>query len=812
MKFDGLNENEVSELRRKFGENVLPDKLEFSKTLLFLSQFKSPLIYIVLFAAFLSLVFKEYIDASLIGVVVVLNVIMGFFQEYNAQKTLEALRRIIKPKTTVIRDGQKKEVETKELVPGDLVVVDIGDRVPADGKLVDGLIDGSKLLIREAILTGEEEPMEKTKEKDSNRLFMGTIVAAGRGIMKVEKTGRETEIGKIGKSLSEIKEEKTPLQVKLEDFARNLAWIIVSVCLVIFLVGVLHQEGVWYMFKMAIILAVAAIPEGLPIAVTIILALGMRRILKRHGLVKKLLAIETLGAVSVICTDKTGTLTEGIMRVAKTDFVNEDKAIFALTLANDQRNNLEIALWDYIKSKGKSPKLLFDGCKRVYEESFTSEKKYMMTINEIGGHSIAFIMGAPEIVLSFCGVKDREKKEVFEKIEKMAAEGLKVLGLAAKESGELKEKKDFSWLGLVGVEDPIREGVREAISFARSAGIEVKIVTGDYRKTAEKVALNLGFKFGPENVMEGQELENISEAGLKKRINDIILFTRATPHQKLKIVKALQDNGEAVSMTGDGVNDALALKKANIGVVLGDSSDVAKEAGDLILLDNNFKTIIAACEEGRLIFSNIKKVVGYVLSNSFAEIFLIFGAMVLNFAPPLTVAQILWIHLVCDGPPDIVLGFEKNKSELMKEKPKEMKKEGILSGPMKFLIFSISLIIGSLSLFFFWYFYKTTGNLNLARTVAFSTVVSADLVYIFSFKSLKRSIFKTEGFFQNKYLFLAVLYGFLLTFAAIYLPGLNKILGTTPLKPIYWFLALSVAVMTTLLIEIVKFWANKRKN
>ncbi len=289
------------------------------------------------------------------------------------------------------------------------------------------------------------------------------------------------------------------------------------------------------------------------------------------------------------------------------------------------------------------------------------------------------------------------------------------------------------------------------------------------------------------------------------------MFTRVTPHQKFKIVKALQENGEIVSMTGDGVNDALALKKADIGVVMGDSSDVAKEAGDLILLDNDFKTITAACEEGRLIFANIKKVVGYVLSNSFSEIFLIFGAMVCNLASPLTVAQILWLHFICDGPPDIVLGFESNRKELMTEKPQKIKKASVLDGPMKFLIFAISLIIGISSLAFFWYFYKTTGNLDLARTIAFSIVVLPDFFYIFSFKSLKKSIFRTEGFFKNKYLFLAVIFGCVLMLAAIYVPSLNKILGTVPLKPFYWIFALGIALITTFLVEIVKLAANRQR-
>jgi Ca2+-transporting ATPase len=401
-----------------------------------------------------------------------------------------------------------------------------------------------------------------------------------------------------------------------------------------------------------------------------------------------------------------------------------------------------------------------------------------------------------------------EKKEILAKIEKYAGEGLKVLGLSYKEEGELKETKNHIWLGLAGIEDPIREGVRETIQNTLEAGIKIKIVTGDHRKTAQKVAKNLGFLIKKENIMDGHDLEKISDKELKRIIDRIILFARVSPHQKLKIIKVLQEKGEIVAMTGDGVNDAPALKRADIGVVLGNSSDVAKEAGDLILLDNNFKTIVSACEEGRLIFSNIKKVVGYVLSNAFDEIIVIAGAFLFALPFPLTVVQILWINLICDGPPDFMLGFEPKEESLMKEKPRKIGKEDILSNSMKFLIFFISLAAGGFSLLFFWYFYNHSGDIVLARTVVFATIATASLVYIFSFKSLKESIFKIN-IFQNKFLFLGVIYGFALIFLAVYLPGLNRLLGTTPLLLKHWFLVFGVAVFTTFLAEIVKYFKNK---
>lgn len=808
MLHKGLNEQQVLGLRNKYGENVIPFKEETAWLSTLFSQLKSPLIYILIIVGLISLILKEYFNAGLIGFVIIVNVLMGFFQEYNAKKTLTALRKILKPKTIVIRAGQRKEIEVKELVPGDLVVLGSGDRIPADGKLIEGM----SLLVNEAILTGEEEAVTKNeKEEESNFFFMGTTVISGRGVMEVIKTGKETEMGKIEKSLTEIKEEKTPLQIKLEIFAKNLALIVLLACLFIFIFGVLHKENPFEMFRMAIILSIAAIPEGLPIAITVILALGMRKILKRQGLVKTLLSIETLGSTSVICTDKTGTLTEGKMRVAKTDFLDKDKALLALILNNEQRSSLEVAIWDYAKiEKEFNPQDIFAQSKRIYEEPFDSEKKYSMTINEVEGRENAFLMGAPEIVISFCQILDNDKNDILEEIEKWADEGLRILGIAFKESGDLKEKKEFFWLGLIGIADPIRKEAKEAILLAQKAGIKVKIVTGDYRKTAERVASNLGFNLESKNVLEGRELEVISEEELKNRIDDIILFTRITPLQKQKIVKALQEKGEIVAMTGDGVNDALALKKANIGVAVGSACDVAREAADLILLDNNFKTIVAACEEGRLIFSNIKKTVGYVLSNSFSEIALIFGSVLLGFPFPLTVVQILWIHLICDGPPDLMLAFEPKEKLLMAETPKNIKKEEVLGGFTKFLILVVSLVAGALSLFLFWYLGIKEGNLNLGRTVAFATIASVSLIYIFAYKNLKKPIIKMESFFQNKFMFFGVAYGFLLLFLAIYLPFLNKVLGTIPLKPLHWLLIFAVALFTTLIVELVKIFPIKK--
>ncbi len=803
----GLAEKEILSLQEKYGENILPSKEGTPPLIILLRQFKNPLIYVLLLIGFFSALFGEFFDVILILAVAFLNVSMSFFQEYNAQKTLMALRQILKPIVVVMRGGLRKRIEAKNLVPGDLVILGAGDKVPADGKL----IEGNNLLLNEAILTGEEEAVNKSTKEKENDLFMGTIIIFGQGIMRVSVIGQETQVGKIGKSLAEIQEEPTPLQIKLGIFIRSLAKFILVVCSAIFLVGLILGQGFWQMLKTSIVLSLAAIPEGIPMAITVVLILGMRRVLKRNGLVKNLLSVETLGSTSVICTDKTGTLTEGKMKVVEADFVDQTHGLLALMLANNQRTNIEMAFWDHVFSqKHLIPKEIVNSMTKIYEEPFDSEKKYSLAINKIKDKETAFIVGGAEIVLSFCQVQEEEKNKILSSIKDWASRGLKVVGLAYKEKENLKETKNYSWLGLVGIEDPLREGVKEAIETAQQAGIKIKIVTGDYRLTAERIASNLGLKFTDEQVIEGSELETITDENLRERINEIVLFTRTTPHQKLKIVKALQDKGEVVAMTGDGVNDAPALKKADIGVVVGSGSDVAKEASDLILLDNNFKTIVIACEEGRLILSNLKKVIGYALSNSFAEIILIFGAMIVNLPTPLTVVQILWIHLICDGPPDILLSFEPKENGLMQENPRALRRENILSPTMKLLILVVSLSAGLASLFLFSFYLKSQEDLILARTIAFATLSIVDIVYIFAFKNSKKIIFQTENFFANKLLFLGLVYGFILIFAAIYLPVFNRLLGTMPLQIFEWLLILAVALMVTSLIELVKFVATRK--
>jgi Ca2+-transporting ATPase len=805
MEYLGLSEDEVLALKKKFGKNLIFEKEKISLIKILFSQLKSYLLLILAIVAGISLFFGEFFDFVLIISVLILNTLMGFFQEYNAKRTLYALRKILKPMAMVIRERKRKLIEAKDLVPGDLVVLISGDKIPADGKLIQG-----EILVSEAILTGEEEGITK---KEGAKVFMGTTVLSGKGIMEVEKIGKKTEFGKIGKALVEIEEGKTPLQKKLEELSKNLAILVLAICFLIFLSQILRGGKIYHAFKTSIVLAAAAIPEALPVIITIILALGMKRILKKQGLVKTLLATEVLGSTSVICLDKTGTLTEGKMEVLKFEFENKEEALKVMLLNNEERTSLEIALFNFAKENLKeiSEKLLKEG-KEIFEEPFDSAKKYSMSIWEIEGKKVSLLTGAPEVVFYFCKIDEEKRKKYLKILDEWAEEGLRVLAFAKKEMGDLKEKKDFDFLGIVGISDPVRKEAKEMIEIAKKAGISVKIVTGDYRKTAERVAKSLGLKIEPENVMESEELERISKEELKEKIDKIVLFTRVLPHQKRKIVDCLQKKGEVVAMTGDGVNDALALKEADIGIAVGEATEVAKEAADLILLDSNFKTIISTCEEGRLILSNIKKSVGYVLSNSFLEIAVLFLAGILKLPPPLTIPQILYLHLICDGPPDLIFAFEPKERDLMERKPIDIRKEPILDKLLVTLIFSITVFVSLISILLFFNLGIKSENLKLASTLVFAILGTIDLIYVISFKNLRKPIIKTENFFKNKFLPLAILYGFLLLFFSIYFPPLQKVLNTVPLQIFHWLIIFGIGILTTILLEILKSIFSKNHN
>jgi Ca2+-transporting ATPase len=810
LALNGLTSDQVLEQRQQYGENILPAEKGPSAWSILFSQLKSPLVYIILAAAFVSLIVGEFGDFAIIMVVVVIDAVLGFIQEYQAQRTYSALKGLLKPTTTVIRDGERKEIEVRELVPGDMAVLNAGEHVPGDGQIVEG----TKLSADEAILTGESEPVNKSTASGQNQLFMGTTVVTGRGLMQVSHTGCQTELGKIATSLQEHVEVETPLQVRMKAFSKTLTRIVVGFTLAILISGLVMGRPFLEMLRTSIILAIAAVPEGLLIAVTVILVLGMRKILKRSGLVKKMLAVETLGSVTVICTDKTGTLTEGRMRVTRTDLWDKGRAMQVMALCNDLEGPVDIALWEYTYEELDQRKVeeLTEKSERLEEELFTSETKFMITSNRLDGSRYDFLKGAPEIVLGMCSTAPEErrfaKERLLEQVDAWASEGLRLLGLAYRLHGALDLHSGYTWVGLVGMQDPIRDGVPEAIQVARRGGIQVKMITGDYSRTAERIGRNIDlFKEGDE-ILEGEDIERLSDEELRQHVGLAAIFARIRPNDKLRIVRALQENEEITSMIGDGVNDAPALKRSNIGVVVGTATDVAKENADLILLDNSFRTVVAAVEEGRVIFENIRKVVAYTLSNSFAEVLLIFVSMILGWPAPLLVAQILWIHLICDGPSDIVLGFEPKENGIMDEKPRSIK-EPVLTPLGLSLIGVISISSAVIGLLLFHHFSTVHGSIVEGRSFVFASFAVNSMIYIFAYRSLRQPIVRMAPLSQNKPLVWAVVAGLLLAILPFVIPALGEVLGVVPLDLEQWALVFTVAGGLLMIVELAK-WVNHR--
>jgi Ca2+-transporting ATPase len=804
---DGLTVAEVAARRKIYGENRLPAEKPVSRLAILLSQVRSPLVYIILVAALVSLVAQEYGDFVIIMAVVVIDVILGYIQEYQAHKTYAALKGLLKPTTTVMRDGERCEVEVWELVPGDLALLSAGEKVPADGWVRESV----KLGLDEAILTGESEPVTKDVGLTA---FMGTTVVAGRGLIQIEKTGPRTELGGIAQSLQEHVEEDTPLQRRLKAFSRTLTFIVIGFTLAILTTGLIMGEGFLQMLRTSIILAIAAVPEGLLIAVTVILVLGMRKILRRNGLVKRLLAVETLGSVTSICTDKTGTLTEGRMRVSMSDIVDAGRSLQVMVLCNDLEGPVDIALWEHARRLMDSdPQQMVDESQRLEEELFTSETKYMITAvtgTLLGGQGYNFLKGAPEIVLGMCNIAPEEKARILRQVDEWATMGLRLLGLAYRPLGPLSDYHSYLWVGLLGLEDPVREGVVGSVSVARRAGIQVKMITGDYPKTAEHIARRTGLMQDGEYSLEGREVAALSDEELQARVRTTPVFARIRPHDKLRIIRALQANGEITAMIGDGVNDAPALQRANIGVVVGSATDVAKETADLILMDSNFKTIVAAIEEGRIIFQNIRKVVAYTLSNSFAEVLAIFVAMILGWPAPLAVAQILWIHLICDGPSDIVLGFEPMERGIMDERPRPLH-EPILSHLGLSLIGVISVSSATAVLFLFHHMFSAHGDPVEGRSIVFASFAINSMVYIFAYRSMRQPLWRMNRLSANMALVYAVAGGIAMAVLPFLVPALRDLLGLVPLTLGEWSEVAGIALALLVVVEIGK-WISNRLN
>jgi len=866
----GLSKEESSIRLKKDGANKLPkSKEKITRLGIFLQQFKSPLMLILIVAGFISGLFQEFIDMTVILISVFLNSIVGFFQEDKANKALDQLNKMIEYKALVVRDGKPKQISAEVIVVGDILLVDAGDKIQADARI----INCKDLEIDESSLTGESEPQIKHNRKigektilaeRNNMVYRGTTVTNGRATVVVIAIGKNTELGKIASLVKDTVEDETPLQEQISKLAKLISIVVLVICVLIFLIGIFFNsngETLFHIFETAIAVAVAAIPEGLMITLTIILAIGMQFILKRKALVRRLLAAETLGSVSVICTDKTGTITEGKMRlthlVTSKEYLDfEEIKILDAEKMNKREDALLLlragvlvndGILENPESKQNEWKFLGDSTDiafvhagmlagfeknnlekanpRIDEMPFDSRNKYMATLHSLSHESIYHIKGAPEWI--FKNVKyfeeDGKAKKmtvkqlgIFKKQAKeMTSKGLRVLAVAYKRvDGKVKkiDKKELNnlvFIGLAGLSDPIRADVKETIEIARRAGIKTIMITGDNVSTAQAIASQVGIPSGDEHVFDGERLETITDDELRESIKNLYIYARVDPKHKIRIVRAWQANGEVVAMTGDGINDAPALKASDIGVALGSGTDVAKEISDMVLLDDNYGTIVSSVDEGRTIYQNIKKVVLYLISGSFAEAIMILGSMIAGLPLAALPAQILWVNLVEDLFPNIALAFDKGDKENMTDPPRR-RGEKIIDKEMKIMIILKSTLANIALFTIFVYFYITTGNIELTRTIVFVGFGIDALFFIFAVRSLRHPVWQTNPF-GNKYLIASVAFGWLMLLSAVYVPFLQTLLRTVPLNLNHWILMIGFGIFNLVLIEVVKWLFIHRK-
>ena len=852
----GLTSEEVRKRQQKYGPNKLSEAKPPSIIVLFLRQFNNLFTYILLVAALISFFLHEFIDTGVILAAIFLNVIIGFVQESKAQKTIFALKKMVVITAKVIRNGHVQVVNSEELVPGDVIFLDAGDRVPADVRLIETM----NFQVNEAALTGESVPSKKKSEPLNKRVpladrenmaYMGTVVVTGKAKAVVVACGSSTEIGQIAGMLVEVKEEPTPLQIRMKKLSATIGFFVLISCLLIIIGGIITGRNPGEMVIFGIAIAVAAIPEGLIAAVTVILALGMTRILKRKGLVKSLLAAETLGSTNVICTDKTGTITSGKMQVEEiytatarysiSEIKKRDDDLIHLLriglLCNDLHfENIEGSpdKWRLIGDPTEKALVIAAGLaglskedlkdlKEIAEIPFDSYLKYMATAYQDKRTKKVriFVKGALERLLSgseyvYKGgrihkLTDEEKEKFIKINESLSKRAYRVIVGAFKEAESVKRKLDLKkeiesglvFCGLIGIRDPIRMGVKKAIKTCLEAGIDVKMITGDHKLTAKAIAQEIGLPAREEEILSGEEMDQMDPEEMNHKIPKIRIFARVAPKHKIQIVDVLQREKKITAMTGDGVNDAPALKSADIGIAMGTGTEVAKEASDMILLDNNFRTIEAAVEEGRNIFSNIRKVVLYLLSGSFSELILIGGSLLLGLPLPLIPAQILWVNLLEDGLPSFALAFEPGEKEVMRDLPRKVK-EPILNQELKVLIFIVSIFTNFVLFILFLWFWKISRDIVYTRTVIFVGLGIDSLFYVFSCRSLRKSIFQ-KNLFRNRFLISAVIIGLLMFFVALYIPFFQNILRTQALGIKEWLILIGFGIFNVTAIEITKW-------
>ncbi|WP_243236881.1 cation-translocating P-type ATPase [Heliobacterium chlorum] len=884
---DGLTSREARERLSQIGPNALEAAEATPLWKKFFAQFQDFMILVLLAATAISAFLGEIVDAVTILLIVALNAVLGFVQEFRAEQSLEALKKLTAPEARVIRDGQEVRIRADEVVPGDMVLLEAGDRVPADMRIMES----HELEVDEAPLTGESMPVAKRAEPlttlglgigdMANMAFSGTIVTRGRGQGVVTATGMRTEMGRIAYMIESVEDELTPLQRRLDELGKILVAVCLAICLVVVFIGLWQGEPVYRMVLTGVSLAVAAIPEGLPAIVTIVLAIGVQKMIKSRAIIRKLPAVETLGCATAICSDKTGTLTQNQMTVRQV-YLNGDTIMVGgqgyepkgelmaagrkiqvtegsrggtdstdlntLLLASVLCNNAEIvnqgiaergsnSSWSKKKAKtgrGESAHWTINGdptegallvlaakggfhrqnveheYERIQELPFDSDRKRMAVIIRNRTHKkLSFVKGAPETMLARCSsirqngvdvpMTEQKRKQILSENERMAQEALRVLALAYRTlpehltEEELKEtvEEDLVFLGLVGMMDPPRPGVKQAVERCAKAGIRTVMITGDHPVTAFAVARELGIAQRTEEVITGAQLEEMGEQDLVEKVSRISVFARVSPAHKLRIVRAFKGRGHVVAMTGDGVNDAPAVKESDIGIAMGRTgTDVTKEASSMVLSDDNFVTIVGAVEQGRATYDNIRKFVRYLLSCNAGEVLVMFLASLFAMPLPLLPVQLLWVNLVTDGLPAMALGVDSPDPDVMNRKPRHPK-ESVLAGGLgrRILIWGTYCGLATLAVFS-WGIYL--GDLPLARTMAFCTLTFFQLFYVFDCRSDRYSIFEL-GWMTNPHLLAAVFLSGAMQLAVVYIPWLQKIFQTVPLEPSHWLVVLFMA-------------------
>lgn len=852
----GLTQEDADKRLRHYGKNMLREAKKKTLIQRFAEQLCDSLIFVLFAAAAISIMLHEYSDAVIILAVVAMNAVVGVIQEGKAEKALESLRKMTKLEAVVIRDGKERMIPAEELVPGDLVMLDAGRQVPADLRLVQG----ANLKIEESALTGESVPVSKSSTfiapsevqagDRKNMAFMTSYVTNGRGAGIVIATGMDTEIGRIAALIHEAPEEETPLQKRLSDLGKVLSLTAVFLCALLFALAVIQKRDVMEMLITAISLAVAAVPEGLPAVVTIVLALSVTRMVKAGTIVRRLPSVETLGAVSVVCSDKTGTLTKNEMtvtacyldgRIREAPAIEYGKTgsrlLTCLCLCNDATEDTgdptETALIRFAKTGGIKKEKEEREKPRNGELPFDSDRKMMTTLNREGKSYVSYTKGAPDEVLKRCSMimkggkvqplESRDRKRIQDAIGTMSGRALRVLAGAMAEGVTKPSEKNLVFLGMAGMIDPPREEAKAAVEAFKRASVRTVMITGDHVDTALAIAKQLGIAEDKEQCISGEELERMGDADLKKRIRNAAVFARVSPDHKVRIVRALKGDGNITAMTGDGVNDAPSLKSADIGIAMGKTgTDVARQASDMILTDDNFATIERAIEEGRGIYENIKKSVIFLLSSNFGEIATMFAAIAAGIPSPLKSSHILWINLITDSLPALALGVDKNDGRLLMKKPPRKPGESLFAGGGWFYTVFYGLLIAAVSLAAFFHVpwevvtgrglhfsltavsavLKEESVLCRAQTYAFTVLGLSELFHAVGMRNVDVSVFKS-GLFTNPLMLVAFAAGLLLQFAVTEIPFLVTAFRTSVLSPKEWIFLLLLAAVPLLAHEVI---------